>query len=78
MPPDVLIRAILEQMLQATRTIQRRFAPIHSPEDFVTSDEGLDRLDAICMQLIAIGESAKNLDKVTGGRLLLAPSVSGH
>ena len=30
----------------------------------------MDRLDAICMMLIAIGESLKNLDKVTGGRLL--------
>ena len=36
----------------------------------MASDEGLDRLDAICMQLIALGESTKNLDKVTGGSLL--------
>jgi uncharacterized protein with HEPN domain len=70
MPLDVLTRSILEQMLQATRTILRRFAPIHTPEDFVASDEGLDRLDAICMQLIALGESTKNLDKVTDGALL--------
>jgi len=30
----------------------------------------LEKLDAICMQLIAIGEAVKNLDKVTGGELL--------
>jgi uncharacterized protein with HEPN domain len=30
----------------------------------------LEKLDAICMQLIAIGESVKNLDKVTEGKLL--------
>lgn len=27
-------------------------------------------LDATCMLLIAVGESLKNLDKVTGGKLL--------
>jgi uncharacterized protein with HEPN domain len=30
----------------------------------------LEKLDAICMQLIAIGESVKYLDKVTDGDLL--------
>ena len=30
----------------------------------------MEKLDAICMQLIAIGESLKNLDKVTKGVLL--------
>ena len=30
----------------------------------------MEILDAICMQLIALGESLKNLDKITGGRLL--------
>jgi uncharacterized protein with HEPN domain len=42
----------------------------------VTSDEGLDRLDAICMMLIAIGESCKHLDKITDGNLLARhPSI---
>jgi uncharacterized protein with HEPN domain len=31
----------------------------------------LEKLDAICMQLIAIGEGVKNLDKVTDGSLLV-------
>ena len=30
----------------------------------------MEKLDAICMQLIAIGESLKNLDKVTKSSLL--------
>jgi len=30
----------------------------------------MEKLDAICMQLIAIGESLKNLDKVTSHTLL--------
>ncbi len=65
-----LVREILSQIYSATQTIQRRFRPIASPLDFTASDEGMEKLDAICMQLIAIGESVKNLDKVTGGRLL--------
>ena len=31
---------------------------------------GLEKLDAICMQLIAIGESLKNFDKITNQSLL--------
>jgi len=36
-----------------------------SSDDFLVSEPGLEKLDAICMQLIAIGESLKNLDKIT-------------
>jgi len=64
-----LVREILRQILGATQTITRRFAPITSPKDFVTSEAGLEKLDAICMQLIAIGEGVKHLDKVTEGTL---------
>lgn len=43
---------------------------IHSGDDFATSPEGMEKLDAACMLLIAIGEGIKNLDKVTEGQLL--------
>jgi uncharacterized protein with HEPN domain len=66
-----LAREILRQILWSTRTILERFKPIRSPDDFTATDEGLEKLDAICMQLIAIGESVKNLDKVTDGTLLV-------
>jgi len=65
-----LVKEILCQVLSATRTIAKRFAPIVSVEDFVSSEAGLEKLDAICMQLIAIGESIKHLDKITEGTLL--------
>lgn len=65
-----LVKEILRQVLGATETITRRFAPILSVDDFVSSDAGLEKLDAICMQLIAIGESIKHLDRITGGTLL--------
>ena len=65
-----LAREILSQIYGATQTILRRFQRIKSPLDFTGSDEGMEKLDAICMQLVAIGESVKNLDKVTAGTLL--------
>jgi uncharacterized protein with HEPN domain len=70
MPPDALVIEILQQILASAHTITRRFTPVTSVHDFVSSDEGMDRLDAICMQLIALGESVKNLDKVSQGQLL--------
>jgi uncharacterized protein with HEPN domain len=57
-------------MHRSLRLIERRFAGIAAPLDFVRSDEGLDRLDGICMQLIALGEATKNLDKLSKGTLL--------
>jgi len=61
---------ILRQIHGSVQTIQKRFQPINSFQDFTNSDTGLEKLDAICMQLIAIGESLKNLDKVTDSILL--------
>ncbi len=65
-----LVRDILLQILEATRRIARRFAPVSSVADFLSSEEGLEKLDAICMLLIAIGESVKRLDKLTEGKKL--------
>jgi uncharacterized protein with HEPN domain len=61
-----LVRAILENILTAIARIERRFADIDSPDDFVSDDEGIDRLDGITMMLIAIGEQLKQLDAVSG------------
>ena len=65
-----LVREILRQMLWSVQTVSKRFEPINSPDDFTASDDGLEKRDAICMQLIAIGESVQNLDRVTDGTLL--------
>ena len=66
-----LAREILNQIYHATETVLERFGPIKSADDFTSSDSGMEKLDAICMQLIAIGEGLKNLDKITGNSLLL-------
>ena len=59
-----LIRSSLEQ-------IEKRCSDIHSTDDFLLSDTGMMKLDSICMKLTAIGESIKNLDKITNKELLV-------
>lgn len=61
----------LEDVLTALERIPRRFAGIDSAEAFEQSEEGRDRLDAICMILIAVGEAFKQIDRKTEGRLLV-------
>ena len=61
---------ILKQVLQSSTTIRERFEPVQSVDDFTNSSVGMEKFDSICMLLITIGESLKNLDKVTNGELL--------
>jgi uncharacterized protein with HEPN domain len=65
-----LVLEILEQVYDSTQKVLKRFEPIKSANDFTGSDSGMEKLDAICMQLIAIGEALKNLDKITEDSLL--------
>jgi uncharacterized protein with HEPN domain len=61
---------VLKQIEIAVERILTRFQPIRKVSDFTDSPEGMEKMDAICMMLIVIGESLKNLDKITGGILL--------
>jgi len=71
-----LVKEILSQILIAIDRVDRRSSGIFSAADFIDSEEGTDMLDAISMMLIAIGESCKNLDKITDGKLLpLYPEI---
>ena len=65
-----LAKEILSQTLKALDTVIYRFAPVKSLSDLTDSPAGMEKLDAICMQLIAIGEALKNLDKITNNSLL--------
>jgi len=65
-----LVLEILTQIYQTAATISKRFEPIKSANDFTDSEGGMEKLDAICMQLIALGESLKNIDKITNKTLL--------
>jgi uncharacterized protein with HEPN domain len=65
-----LVKEVLSQILTALSRIERRSALILKPDDFLSTDEGIDKLDAICMMLIAMGESLKYIDKLTDNKLL--------
>ena len=54
-----LILTILEQIYQAAQTILKRFEPVKAISDFTDSPAGMEKLDSICMLLIAIGEALK-------------------
>ena len=60
----------LEQIELAIGRLQERTKNIRSVDDFLSTPGGMEKLDAACMVLIAIGESIKNLDKVSEGKLL--------
>ncbi len=51
-------------------TIIERTSVVSDPNEFLCSPDGMMRLDAICMNLIALGEAVKGLNKQTHGELL--------
>ena len=65
-----LVFETLKQIKTAVKKISVRFQSIEKVSDFTDSPYGVDMMDAICMMLIVIGESIKNLDKMTNGKLL--------
>jgi uncharacterized protein with HEPN domain len=66
-----LVIEILSQIISALKTIDQRFNVVNSVDDFTHSPTGMEKLDSICMLLIAIGESLKKIDKITNKQLLL-------
>jgi len=60
----------LQKIRKAINTILERTSVIDNPNDLLTTPGGMLRLDAICMNLIALGEAVKGLDKQTHGELL--------
>lgn len=70
MSNEVLVEALKQISISAQR-ILKRFEQVESVDYFLDSEDGLEKMDAICMQLIAIGESLKNVDKITDAKLLV-------
>ena len=68
--------ANLRNIKKVLELINERRANVASADDFLHFPDGMMRLDAICMNLIAIGEATKSLDKITNGELLpLYPEI---
>lgn len=55
MSDSTQIRIILDQINDALKTILHRFELVDNAHFFTDSPEGKEKLDGICMQLIAIG-----------------------
>lgn len=64
-----LLTERLQTVLTALERIPQRFAEISRPEDFLSSERGIEKMDAICMILIAAGEEFKRIDRQTEGKL---------
>lgn len=69
-----IVLNLLENMIDATQKILHRNKDIHSIDDYLKDDNSLMLLDSLCMQLIAIGEAVKKIDKETDKKLLKAYS----
>ena len=53
------VKELLGFIIQSLNLIKRRFDPISKSDDFLDTDDGLDKLDAISMRLQSIGEALK-------------------
>ena len=62
---------ILQLIHDSLIQIMKRSSEIHSSDDFLLNESGVTLLDSICMKLTAIGESLKNLDKITNKQFLI-------
>jgi len=65
-----LVRSSLIKIQTALDRILQRSETILSPDDFLITPSGIERMESICMLLIVIGESVKRIDKVTNKELL--------
>lgn len=65
-----LVLEILTNIAESLAKISSRFEGIENSDGFMITPAGSEKLDSICMQLIVIGESLKNVDKITGHKLL--------
>ena len=69
---DKLIASHILGLIQGSlEKILFRFSGISCSDDFLLDETGMMKLDSICMKLSAMGESVKNLDKVTNKELLI-------
>ncbi len=72
-----LVIDTLSQIKETLSTIMARTSEIHTVDDFYMNEAGMILLDSVCMKLVAVGESIKNLDKITNRELLLEyPAVN--
>lgn len=65
-----MVYEALQNIETAITRLQERTVQIHTVHDFLSSPFGMEKLDAACMVILAIGEAVKTLDKLTDKQLL--------
>lgn len=70
MPDKLLILDALEHIDMMLQTIGKRAEGEEDFEQLTLSFDGMMKLDAICMNLITLGEMVMGLDKLSAGLLL--------
>ena len=65
-----MVLETLDKIDTAINRLQERTMQIHSADDFLSSPVGIEKLDAACMVIIALGEAVKTLDKLSDKKLL--------
>ena len=65
-----MVYETLKNIEIAINRLEERNVQVHSVNDYLLSPWGMEKLDAACMVIIAIGESVKTLDKLTDKKLL--------
>jgi uncharacterized protein with HEPN domain len=68
---EKMLLSTLEDIQYSLELIKKRSKNIHSSDNFLNDDAGIEKLDSISMRLIAIGEGFKNIDKLSDGKLLV-------
>ncbi len=66
-----LLSDLLFDIIEATIKVENRCCSINSSDDFLEDEESIILLDSICMQLIAIGQGIKDIDKITNKSVLI-------
>ncbi|WP_320113093.1 hypothetical protein [Draconibacterium orientale] len=65
-----LVKDLMELIIENLDTVKDRTKDIYCADDFSSNEQGMILLDSTCMKLAAIGESIKNLDKISNKQLL--------
>ena len=66
----IMALSTLKDIRFSLKLILKRFESVENSDDFMRTDEMLEKLDSISMRLVAIGEGFKNIDKLTEKTLL--------
>jgi uncharacterized protein with HEPN domain len=65
-----ILADLLDKIQVCLNKIQTRAESINAASDLTNSQEGIERLDLLCMPLIMIGELVKKIDKITDQSIL--------